>query len=101
MLKQTENSARRFTVPCTITVTHDWESLEAHVELDGDVRREVGDSIVVHGEAITVPWGESITLRRLASVRRAGWLERQWVRLMAHFELTELYEVSFSPGSLK
>jgi hypothetical protein len=39
-------------------------------------------------------------LRREATVERAGFLERVWVRLAAHFELAELYEVSFTPGRL-
>jgi len=33
-------------------------------------------------------------------VRRAGFLERQWTRLTAGLSLTELYEVSFTPGRL-
>ncbi len=92
---------RRFTVPCTITVTHTHDSLEAHVALEGDVPSLVGDRITVHGRAISVPFGETTTIRRMATVRRAGPLERLWVRITAYFEFTELYEVSFSPGSLK
>ncbi|MEM7766387.1 MAG: hypothetical protein AAF253_02740 [Pseudomonadota bacterium] len=93
--------ARKFTVPCTITVSHTYESLEAHVELAGDIRTEVGDRITVHGQAVGVPYGETTVIERMATVRRANWLERAWVRFTAYFELTELYEVSFSPGSLK
>lgn len=95
-----ETLKKRFTVPCTITVTHDWDSLEAHVELAGGVKTEIGDKITVHGSAVQVAFGESITIERLATVRRAGWLERQWVRLTAFFEFGELYEVSFTPGRL-
>lgn len=91
---------RTFTVPCTITVTHTHESLEAHVALEEEVPSLVGDRITVHGSAISVPFGETVTIRRMATVRRAGWLERAWVRFAAYFEFTELYEVSFSPGSL-
>lgn len=92
---------RRFDVPCTITVTHTNESLEAHVDLGAHMDRRVGDKIRVHGAAITVPFGDTITVHRIATVTRAGFLERAWVRLMAMFELKELYEVSFSPGSLR
>ncbi|MEM1106144.1 MAG: hypothetical protein AAGH87_07115 [Pseudomonadota bacterium] len=91
----------RFHVPCTVTVIHTDESLEAHVELAGDVRNEVGDKILVHGSAITVPWGETIRLERMATVTRASALERAWVKLLSMLEFKELYEVSFSPASLK
>ncbi len=91
-------SKRRFTVPCTITVKHTTETLEAHVELDGDVAPTLGDRIVVHGQHVVVPFGESITIRRNATVTRANHLEKLWLRLKSQFELTELYEVSFSPG---
>lgn len=98
-LDQPEN-AREFTVGCTITVSHTWESLEAHVELDGDVKTEIGDRITVHGAAVAVPFGETIQIERLATVRRASSLQKLWTRITAFFELTELYEVSFSPGRL-
>lgn len=91
----------RFDVPCTITVTHTDESLEAHVELGAHVPSKVGDKILVHGAAIAVPWGETIRIERMATVTRASALERAWVRFLSLFELKELYEVSFSPGSLK
>ncbi|MEL7480500.1 MAG: hypothetical protein AAGJ29_02975 [Pseudomonadota bacterium] len=94
-------SAREFSLPCTIIVNHTWESLEAHVELDGGVQPEIGDKITVHGPRITVPFGESARLRRLATVRKSGPIERLWIRIAAFFELTELYEVSFSTGRIK
>lgn len=89
---------RRFDVECRITVEHTDESLEAHVELDGDVPSIVGDKILVHGAPVSVPYGGRLDIRRHATVTRATFLERQIVRLRAMFELTELYEVSFSGG---
>ncbi|MHA7871547.1 MAG: hypothetical protein ACX939_04275 [Hyphococcus sp.] len=91
---------RRFTIGCTISVEHTGDSLEAHVDLDGDITPGVGDRIIVHGRSVTVPFGEKITIRRNATVTRANALQRLWVRLKSRFELTELYEVSFSPGRL-
>ncbi|MEM9739448.1 MAG: hypothetical protein AAF829_06225 [Pseudomonadota bacterium] len=91
----------RFDVPCTITVTHTDESLEAHVDLASHVPSKVGDKILVHGAAIAVPWGETICIERMATVIRASALERAWVRFLSWLEFKELYEVSFSPGSLK
>lgn len=98
---QRHPAPRRFDVPCTITVIHTNDSLEAHVDLGGHMDRQIGDRIRVHGAAITVPFGDTITVHRVATVTRAGFLERLWVRLMAMFELKELYEVSFSPGNLR
>lgn len=77
------------------------ETLEAHVELDGDVQPTVGDRVVVHGAAVQVPFGESVTIRRQATIIRAHALQKLWTKLKSFFELTELYEVSFSPGRLK
>ncbi|MEM9617873.1 MAG: hypothetical protein AAF936_07930 [Pseudomonadota bacterium] len=100
MNSEVNNNRRRFTVPCTISIEHSYDSLEAHVELDGDVKPTIGDRIMVHGDSVTVPFGEKITLRRNATVTRANALEKLWLRLKSQFELTELYEVSFSPGRI-
>jgi hypothetical protein len=89
--------ATRFETPCTIEVeqSHDW--FHAHVELDGPVEIAAGDRVHVHGEPIRVAFGERLVERRHATVERAGRLMRAWTRLAARFELTELYEVSFTP----
>ncbi len=89
-----------FEIGCTITIEHTDASLEAHVELDGDVQPTVGDRITVHGAHVQVPYGEKLTLRRQATIRRANQLEKIWVKIRSLFELTELYEVSFSPGRI-
>ena len=86
---------RRFDVPCTVEVEHTAENLHAHVELDG-VEVEPGDSVTVHGAPTRVAFGEKIVCRRVATIERAGLFRRAWTRLASHFELTELYEVSFS-----
>jgi hypothetical protein len=89
---------RSITVPCTLRIEHTFESLEAHVELDGDLQPDVGDRILVHGAPVSVPFGQGLVLRRMATLTRAGFLERVMTRLHAMFLLTELYEVSFSDG---
>jgi hypothetical protein len=86
-------------VPCTIKIENTFESLHAHVDLDGNVAINAGDEVLVHGDPVRVPYGQKLELRRLATVTRASWLERLTTYLMARFELTELYEVSFSSGS--
>ncbi len=82
---------------CTIEIEHSENHLHAHVELDDEGDLRPGDRVKVHGAPIRVSFGERLTLRRPATVERAGWVERQWTRLSSRFELTELYEVSFTP----
>ena len=89
---------RSMVTPCTIEIEHTERSLHAHVALDGEPELQPGDRVRVHGDPIRVRFGETLTLHRQATVERAGWLERCWTRLTARFELSELYEVSFTPG---
>ncbi len=99
MIKNPLRYARTETVPCTIEIENTFESLHAHVTLHGAEPVEAGDEVLVHGNPIRVPYGERVTLHRNATVARATALERWLTKLAAGFELTELYEVSFSSGS--
>lgn len=87
---------RRFDTPCTVEVSHRFESLHAHVVLDGDIRIQPGDEVLVHGAPVQAPYGEVITERRIATVTRATALERAWTRLTGDLEFMELCEFSFS-----
>jgi hypothetical protein len=91
-------SGTSFDVPCTIEVEHTFDSLHAHVELDGGVKIEPGDEVQVHGDPIIVPYGEKAVLRRQATVRRAGLIERAWTKATGDLEFMELCEFSFSSG---
>lgn len=84
-------------VPCTIEIENTWESLHAHVELQG-VNVEAGDEVHVHGGEIVVPYGEKLKLNRMATVTRASGPERLWVKMTGDFEFMELLEFSFSSG---
>jgi hypothetical protein len=86
-----------FDVPCTIEIEHTWESLHAHVELEG-VEVGPGDEVHVQGGEIVVPFGERRVLNRMATVTRASAPERLWVRMTGDFEFMELLEFSFSSG---
>jgi len=88
-----------FETPCTIEIEHTSDNFHAHVELDGEVRMEPGDRVLVHGAPIHVPFGERRVLRRSATVARASAFGRWWTKLSAALLLTELYEVSFTPRS--
>ena len=57
-----------------------------------------GDEVTIHGAPIRVAFGDRVNLRRTATVVRAGVLRRMLTRFAGYFELTELYEVSFSDG---
>ncbi|GAA4779076.1 hypothetical protein [Novosphingobium ginsenosidimutans] len=94
-------NARRFDVPCRIAIEQSEAYFHAHVELEGDVAINPGDRVQVHGAPMQVPFGESAVFERTATVTRAGPLLRSWTKLAAYFDLSELYEVSFSSGSLK
>ncbi len=91
-----KHRARQITVPCTITIAHDADNLEAHVELDGGLEPEFGDRVLVHGDAVKLAFGERMVLRREATLTRASTLEKLIVLAKSRFELTELYEISFS-----
>jgi uncharacterized Zn finger protein len=87
---------KQFDVPCTIEVSHTFESLHAHCVLDGDVKIRPGDEVIVHGEPIKVPYGEVQSFRRIATVTRASWLEQVWTKIAGRAEFMELLEFSFS-----
>lgn len=91
----------RFDTPCRIEIDNHDSACHAHVELAGDIAIAPGDRVRVHGEPIAVPFGESACFERLATVTRASAIERLWTRIAGHFELAELYEVSFTPGRIK
>jgi hypothetical protein len=89
---------KRFDVGCTVEIEQTSESLHAHVSLDGGVAVHPGDEVKVHGDPIRVNFGDRVTLRRTATVVRAGNAKRILMYLAGYRELTELYEVSFSDG---
>lgn len=86
---------RRLDVPCTVDIEHSFDSLHAHVELEG-VEVGPGDEVMVHDAPTHVPFGERVVVQRMATVVRAGWPERLLTKLLSRLELTELYEVGFS-----
>ena len=98
MRLQDANSARHFETDCTVRVQNTFESLEAHIELDGNPDLKPGDRVKVHGEPIAVPYGESLVLRRRATVTRASALERAMARLRGDLDVFEMFEVSFTSG---
>ncbi len=89
-------ASRRETLGCTIDVEQSHDFFHAHVALDGDIRLGPGDRVRVHGAPVLVRFGEKLSERRTATVERANWLTRLWIRTVTHLQLSELYEVSFT-----
>lgn len=88
---------RRFDVACTVRISHTFEELSAHVELDGNPQMGPGDRVRVHGEPIvTPPYGQVSQVRRMATVERATWLERVWSRMVGTMDCLSLLEVTFT-----
>ena len=92
------DSKRTFDVPCTVEVEHTNESLHAHVTFKAKVEIEPGDEVEVHGPPIEVPFGESGSFERTATVHKATWVGRRWAKFTGRFELMELCEFSFTSG---
>jgi uncharacterized Zn finger protein len=83
-------------VPCTVEVSHRFESLHAHVRFDDGSVIHPGDEVLVEGPPVLAAWGEVIEERRTAQITRASALERLWTRLTGDLEFIELCEFSFS-----
>jgi hypothetical protein len=82
--------------PCTVEVSHRFESLHAHVKFNNGAVIYPGDEVKVHGPMIMAPYGEVVIEDREATIIRASKLERLWTRLTGDFEFMELCEFSFS-----
>ncbi len=86
----------RETAPCTVTVSHRFEELSAHVRFDNGAVIFPGDTVQVEGPEIMAAYGELVEQQRTAIITRASTIERIWTRLTGDFEFMELCEFSFS-----
>ncbi|MEL7115770.1 MAG: hypothetical protein AAGP08_09290 [Pseudomonadota bacterium] len=82
--------------PCTVEVSHCFESLHAHVRFNNGAVIYPGDEVTVKGPEIMAPFGEVVREDREAVIVRASALERLWTRLTGDLEVMELCEFSFS-----
>ena len=87
---------RRDRAPCTIEVSHTFESLHAHVRFNNGTIVYPGDEVIVHGDPIKAPYGEVISEDREATILRATALERLWTKIIGKLEFMEICEFSFS-----
>lgn len=86
---------RSFEVLCHVTVSHTFENVSAHVDIEG-IEINPGDRILVWGPPLNPAFGEVQIEVRRATVTRAHWLERLWLRLTGNLDCLSLLEVSFS-----
>src|SRR6056300_1043986 len=82
--------------PCTVEISHRFESLHAHVRFNNGAVIYPGDEVKVNGPEIMAPFGEIVTEDRDATIIRASKLERWWTRMTGDLEVMELCEFSFS-----
>jgi len=93
-------SRSREDAPCTVEISHRFESLHAHLRLDNGAVIHPGDQVEVHGGEIMAPFGEIVIESRMATITRASELERLWTRLTGDLEVMELCEFSFSEEAI-
>jgi uncharacterized Zn finger protein len=84
------------TAPCTVEVSHRFESLHAHVRLNNGAIIHPGDEVLVHGAPVLAEYGQIVVEDRVATITRASLIERLWTRLTGDWEVMELCEFSFS-----
>lgn len=90
----------RETVPCTVTISHRFDELSAHVRFNDGSTVGPGDTVEVQGSEIMAPYGEVVSEDRTAVITRASGFERIWTRATGDFEFMELCEFSFSGEAL-
>lgn len=91
----------RQTAPCTVTISHRFEELSAHVRFNDGSVVYPGDTVQVQGPEIMAPYGEVVEEDRLATITRASKLEQLWTRATGDFEFMELCEFSFSEEAMQ
>ena len=82
--------------PCTVEISHKFESLHAHVRFNDGSVVHPGDSVKVEGPEIMAPFGEIVREDRTAIITRASAIERLWTRWTGDLDVMELCEFSFS-----
>ncbi|MDG1208779.1 MAG: hypothetical protein P8Q48_15065 [Paracoccaceae bacterium] len=82
--------------PCTVEVSHVFDSLHAHVRFNNGATVGPGDSVLVHGAPVMAAYGEVVSEDRMATIKRASAVERFWTKTTGDLEFMELCEFSFS-----
>ncbi len=72
---------RKEMTPCTIEVSHTFESLHAHVRFNNGAIVHPGDEVIVHGDPVIAPYGKVVIEDRIATIKRAVWFLRLWTKI--------------------
>jgi hypothetical protein len=78
-----------------LEMANTWQDLYAHVTLE-NVDIGPGDIVQLHNVPVDLPYGQKKQVQGYATYLRANPLTRWWTKFIARFEITMLYEVSFS-----
>jgi hypothetical protein len=78
-----------------LEMSNTWDDLYAHVSLD-NVDIGPGDEVQLHNVPVDLPFGQKKYVVGRATYLKANPLTKWWTKMMARFEITMLYEVSFS-----
>jgi hypothetical protein len=79
----------------SLEMANTWEDLYAHVELEG-VDIGPGDAVKLHQVPYDLPYGQVRHVSGKASYFKASAFKRWFITTFSRFEITMLYEVSFS-----
>ena len=60
------------TAPCTVTISHRFEELSAHVKFNNGAVVNPGDTVQVQGPEIMAAYGELVEEERIATITRAS-----------------------------
>jgi hypothetical protein len=82
-------------VPYELDLANTWEDLYAHVHLE-NVDIGPGDSVLIQQAPTQLAWGEKYSVKGDAVYTKASIWQKIWTRFFSRFEITMLYEVSFS-----
>lgn len=82
-------------VDYSLDMANTWEDLYAHVDIQG-IDIGPGDAIKLHRVPVELPYGQKRFVQGKASYVKAGVMKRWFIKTFSRFEITMLYEVSFS-----
>jgi hypothetical protein len=79
----------------SLDMANTWDDLYAHVELEG-VDIGPGDAVKLHNAPVNLPYGQKRQFTGKASYFKASSFKKWFITTFSRFEITMLYEVSFS-----
>jgi len=79
----------------SLDMANTWEDLYAHVNIEG-IDIGPGDAIKLHQVPVDLPYGQKKFVKGKASYFKASATKRWFIKTFSRFEITMLYEVSFS-----